>query len=172
MDLLRELDGEGCYFEEKLSDDVQQLLDAAAEAYGEEEEGAELLLLRALLRAPESLTVMVALYRFYFYRHRMADTLEVAARALELSAEVLGLQCDWPELSPPEFDRLAAGKVTLGRFYLFALKGAGYMNMRCGHMELGMAQLRKVRELDPEDRLGASVLIKVGDEQQRFRVVK
>jgi len=171
MDLLRELDGAGCYFEEELTDEVRRLLEAAAEAYGEEDDGAELLLLRALLRAPESLTVMVALYRFYFYRHRLADTLEVAARALRLSGAALGFGCEWPELQSGEFDRQAAGKVTLGRFYLFALKGAGYMNMRCDRMELGMAQLSKVRELDPEDRLGASVLLKVAEEKQRFRIV-
>lgn len=170
MDLLKELDGSDCYFEEQLSDEVKQLLDAAAASYGEEE-GAEMLLLRAFLRAPESLTVLVGLYRFYFYRHRLSDALEVADRAMELSGEAMGLTSGWPELSVEDFDRLAAGKVTIGRFYLFALKGAGYMNMRTGQIELGTAQLRKVRELDPEDRLGASVLLNVVDYQQGLRVV-
>lgn len=171
MDLLKELDGAGCYFEESLTDKVRQLLDAAAESYGNGER-AELLLQQARLQAPESLTVMVALYRFYFYRHRLAETLEVATLAMHLSGRLLGLVSDWPELETEEFDRQAAGKVTTGRFYLFALKGAGYLNMRQGELELGTAQLKKVRELDPEDRLGASVLLKVAEEKQRFRVVK
>lgn len=171
MDLLRELDGSDCYFEEALSGEVRQLIDAAAESYGDGER-AELLLQKARLQAPESLTVMVALYRFYFYRHRLAETLEVAARAMQLSGSVLGLESDWTGLKPEEFDRQAAGRVTTGRFYLFALKGAGYLNMRQGDLELGTAQLKKVRELDPEDRLGASVLLKVAEEKQRFRVVK
>lgn len=171
MDLLKELDGAGCYFEEELTDEVRQLLDDAAESYGNEER-AELLLQQAMIKAPKSLTVMVALYRFYFYRHRLDETLEVAARAMRLSGSALGLNCDWPELKLKDFDRQAAGKVTTGRFYLFALKGAGYINMRLGELELGTAQLRKVSELDPEDRLGASVLLKVAEEKQRFRVVK
>ena len=170
MDLLKELDGSDCYFEESLTDEVKQLLDAAAASYSEEE-GAEMLLLRAFLRAPESLTVLVGLYRFYFYRHRLADALEVADRAMALSGKAIGLASGWAELRPEDFDRLAAGKVTMGRFYLFALKGAGYMNMRTGRIELGTAQLRKVRELDPEDRLGASVLLNVVDYQQGLRVV-
>jgi len=170
MDLLKELDGSGCYFEEEISDEVQGLLDAAADNYGEEEV-AELLLLRAFLRQPESLTVLVGLYRFYFYRHRLFDALEVADRAMQLSAEAVGFDPDWALLQPEAFDRLASAQVTMGRFYLFALKGAGYMNMRTGKVELGTAQLRKVRELDAEDRLGASVLLNVVDYQQGLKVV-
>lgn len=169
MDLLKELDGTDCYFEESLSDEVTQLLDTAATAYGEE--GVELLLLRAFLRAPASLTVLVALYRYYFYQHRLHDALQVADRAMELSGSAIGLTCAWSELQAEDFDRQAAASVTMGRFYLFALKGAGYMNMRIGEMELGMTQLRKVRELDVEDRLGASVLLDVAY-QQGLRVVK
>lgn len=169
MDLLKELDGSGCYFEEELSGEVTQLLDAAAESYGED--GSEMLLLRAFLRAPESLTVLVALYRYYFYQHRLNDALEVADRAMRESGWRLALPSGWAELVADDFDRLAAGNVTMSRFYLFALKGAGYMNMRVGRLELGTAMLRKVRELDPEDRLGASVLLDVVDYQQGLRLV-
>jgi len=170
MDLLKELDGSGCYFEEEISDEVQGLLDAAADNYAEEEV-AELLLLRAFLRMPDSLTVLVGLYRFYFYRHRLFDALEVADRAMRLAAEAIGFDPDWSSLQIDDFDRMAAGQVSMGRFYLFALKGAGYMNMRTGKIELGTVQLRKVRELDPEDRLGASVLLNVVDYQQGLKVV-
>ena len=169
MDLLKELDGSGCYFEEQLSDEVARMLDAAAEAYGEE--GAEMLLLRAFLRQPSSLTVLVALYRYYFYQHRLTDALAVADRAMQETGWRLALPSGWPELTSKAFDRQAAANVTMSRFYLFALKGAGYMNMRIGNMELGQAMLRKVRELDPEDRLGASVLLDVVDYQQGLRVV-
>jgi hypothetical protein len=169
MDLLKELDGSGCYFEETLSDEVKQMLDAAADSYGEE--GAEMLLLRAFLRAPASLTVLVALYRYYFYQHRLHNALQVADRAMHLSGEAIGLAYAWPELQAADFDRQAAGQVSMGRFYLFALKGAGYMNMRIGKVELGTAQLRKVRELDPEDRLGAGILLDVVDYKQGLRVV-
>lgn len=169
MDLLKELDGSDCYFEEKLPDEVTQMLDAAAESYGEE--GAEMLLLRAFLRSPSSLTVLVALYRYYFYQHRLRDALAVADRAMQESGWRLALPAGWPELTAKSFDRQAAAHVTMSRFYLFALKGAGYMNMRIGKLDLGAAMLRKVRELDPEDRLGASVLLDVIDYQQGLRVV-
>ena len=169
MDLLKELDGVGCYFEESLPEEVSRLLDAAAESYGEE--GSELLLLQAFLREPESLTVLVALYRYYFYQHRLHDALHVADQAMHVSGRALGLPGSWTELAPAGFDNQAAGNVTMSRFYLFALKGAGYMTMRLGSLDAGAAMLRKVRELDPEDRMGASVLLNVVDYQQGLRVV-
>lgn len=43
---------------------------------------AELPLLRARFLAPESLTVTVSLYRFYYYPHHLDDTATVAARAV------------------------------------------------------------------------------------------
>lgn len=72
---------------------------------------------------------------------------------------------------PAGFDKQAVGNVTMSRFYLFALKGAGYMTMRLGSLDAGAAMLRKVRELDPEDRMGASVLLNVVDYQQGLRLV-
>jgi len=170
MDWLKELDGAGCYFEESLPDEVAQLLDAAAEQYGEAQ--AELLLLRAFLRAPDSLSVMVSLYRYYFYQHRLKDALLVAERAIGASADRLGFGCDWPELAMTDLEKRESGSATMTRFYLFALKGAGYLNMRIGNVELGTAMLRKVRELDPADRLGASVLLNVVDYQQGLKLVE
>lgn len=169
MDLLQELDGSGCYFEEDLPETVTRLLDSAAHHYGEEE--AELLLLRAFLLRPESLTVLVALYRYYFYQHRLQESLDVAARAMDVSARRMGLEPAWQALTP---DDIAArsNETTMVRFYLFALKGAGYLNMRLGRIEPGVEMLSKVRELDPADRLGAGVLLDVARQSHGLRLVK
>ncbi len=64
MDLL-EFDAKDLYFEREDSPEVQSLIKAASELYGSGE--AELPLLQAYLRAPESLNVLVALNRFYFH---------------------------------------------------------------------------------------------------------
>jgi len=169
MDLLKELDGAGCYFEEQLPVEVTQLLDAAAENYGRD--SAELLLLRAFLLQPESLTVLVALYRYYFYQHRLQESLDVAERAMTVSAARLGLEKSWQLLEPSDVAKLGS-EMTMLRFYLFALKGAGYLNMRLERLEEGMTMLSKVRELDPADRLGASVLLEVARQSHGLRLVK
>ena len=83
MDLL---DFNDCklYFEDPLPAAAEALLALAAREYGEP--SAELALLRAHLLAPDNLTVLVGLYRYYFYQHRLEDALQVAERALALDS--------------------------------------------------------------------------------------
>ena len=78
MDLL---DFSDCklYFEDALPAEAERLIAQAASEYGEA--GAELSLLRAHMIAPENLMVLVGLYRYYFYQHRLDDALVVAGRA-------------------------------------------------------------------------------------------
>jgi hypothetical protein len=47
------------------------------------------------------------------------------------------------------------------RFYLMALKGAGYLLLRSGDIRAGLARLEKVTELDTDDRLGVRALVQV-----------
>jgi len=47
------------------------------------------------------------------------------------------------------------------RFYLHALKGAGYLLLRLGQTKQGLVRLDKVAELDPKDRIGAAALADV-----------
>ena len=49
----------------------------------------------------------------------------------------------------------------LPRFYLFTLKAWGYLQMRLGQLEESHAALTKMLELDPSDKLNATVLLKV-----------
>ena len=81
------------YFEEALPAEAERLIALAASEYGEA--GAELALLRAHLLAPDNLTVLVGLYRYYFYQHRLEDALQVAERAMQISGRHLGLPADW-----------------------------------------------------------------------------
>ena len=47
------------------------------------------------------------------------------------------------------------------RFYLFALKGAAYLELRLGEPRSALARLRVIERLDPADRMGARVLMDV-----------
>ena len=47
------------------------------------------------------------------------------------------------------------------------LKGAGYLNLRLGDIDTGVAMLSKVIELDAEDRLGAVALLKTVEDYER-----
>jgi tetratricopeptide (TPR) repeat protein len=158
MDLM-DFEGESLYFDEQLADEVDELLRQSAQAYGTAE--GELKLMRAYFLEPQHLTVLVALYRCFYYQHRYEDALRVADRALEVTASRLNISSDWRTLN---MSQLAVGIVqsmTLTRFFLMVLKGAGYLRLRAGDTGGGLERLLKVAELDSSDRLGVAALIEV-----------
>ena len=163
MDLL---DFSDCklYFEDALPAEAERLIAQAAGEYGEPT--AELSLLRALLLAPENLSVLVGLYRYYFYQHRLEDALVVAERAMQLSGRHLGLPADWNLLDETRLGSAATNSFGLLRFYLLALKAASVILLRLGQIPASRARLIKLVGLDSRDQLGAAKLLEVVDEFQ------
>ena len=156
---LHEFEGQRMYFDDPVSEPVQQLLDQAAREYGEGE--AEAPLLKARQMEPDNLSVLVALYRFYYYQHRLEEALGIAADVMAQVGPEIGFPADWQTLS---FNHLANGVVesfTKVRFYLLALKGAAYLNLRQGRRDTAVAMLNKVVEFDSKDRLSARALLNV-----------
>lgn len=167
MDLL-DFEGQDLYFDTPLPEHVETLIAQASDAYGDGD--AELPLLKAYLFEPENLTVLVALYRFFYYQHRYMETLVIAERALGIVGKQLEFPADWHDLTAAH---LQGENKPMGliRFYLLALKGAAYVCLRLEQFDLGREMVEKVIELDPEDRLNASVLKNVIDEANRLRLV-
>ena len=154
---LQDFEGQELYFDSEMPQDVAELIQSASEQYSDG--GAEGCLLKAYEIAPLNLSVLVALYRFYYYQHRYEDALKIAYEAMAAVAGEIGFPVHWREL---EFSDLANGVMqsfTVVRFYLLALKGAGYLNLRMGNIQEGVAMLNKVISLDSNDRLGARVLL-------------
>ncbi|AWL98731.1 hypothetical protein [Bradyrhizobium amphicarpaeae] len=112
--------------------------------------------------APGHAAVLIGLYRFYFYKGRLADALAVAERCLTKAASENNLAADWR--------RVRAGDAGFGRyenflprFFLFSLKGYAYLQMRLGRTDEGRLAVDKLLELDPSDKIGAGVLLGVLD---------
>ncbi|MBI5109339.1 MAG: hypothetical protein HZA62_11380 [Rhodocyclales bacterium] len=155
MDLL-ELDGEGLYFDEPCSPIVESLIAEAAQHYGPE---AEPFLLRAYFLAPTQLSVLVALYRYYFYQHRLEDALVVAERALDVTAGRLHLVDGWRGIGPVSLGEAVMRSIGLLRFHLLALKGSAVILLRLGRIEEARHRLEKIAEIDERDALGANALL-------------
>lgn len=121
---------------------------------------AEKHLRKAEALAPGHAAVLIGLYRFYFYKGRLLDALDVAKRCLLKAAEENNFRGDWRMMgaADAEFGRYES---ILPRFFLFSLKGYAYLQMRLGRMEEGRLALMKLLELDPTDKVGAKVLLGV-----------
>ncbi|HMU91119.1 MAG: hypothetical protein IT471_09310 [Pseudomonadales bacterium] len=142
-----------------LPEAVEAALRAAGSAYADDDL-AERHLLQASALAPDHPAVLIAWYRFCFYKGRLMQARELGLRCLTLAARGCGLPESWQTVSATaaRFDDFAA---VAERFYLFSLKGCAYLSLRLGDLSLGQAMLAKLRELDPADRLGGAVLEQV-----------
>jgi tetratricopeptide (TPR) repeat protein len=144
-----------------LPEAAERHLRLAASSYSDGDE-AEGHLRRAQSAAPGHPAVLIGLYRFYFYKNRLAEALDIARACLKKAADDNGLRADWRAVRAGDaafgdFDAV------LPRFYLFALKGYAYLTMRLGELGEGRAAVAKLIELDPSDKIGAKVLLGVLD---------
>ena len=121
---------------------------------------AENHLFQAQALAPGHAAVLIALYRFYFYKGRLGDALEVGERCLLKAARDNRLNEDWRQVQRGDA-AFSSYDAILPRFYLFTLKACGYLQMRLGRLETSHDILAKMLELDPSDKLNATVLLQV-----------
>ncbi len=158
MDLLS-FDAEPLYFDNPPSEEVVQLLQQAAEDYSNGTAEADLQ--RAYQLAPEHLMVLVSLFRYYFYRHKFAEALDISEKAREVVRQKLGLPDDWRAISETQLLDGHEHDMVLVRFYLFCLKGEAYLYARQGKAEKSIPLLEKVAALDSNDQLGTTALLAV-----------
>lgn len=111
------------------------------------------LLERARALAPNHPVPLIAIYRFHFYGHALAQARAAGEDALAIARAALG----------PDFgDAVPTEEATRGdaavRFYLFTLKGLAYLNLRLGDLDEARLMLGELRRLDPKDHLGGGLL--------------
>lgn len=158
MDLL-DFEAQGLYFEEPEVSGVKELIAAAAENYAAGT--AELPLLRAYFLAPESLNVLVALNRYYYYQHRLEDALLATNKALAIIRLLVTFPENWRDLKIEHLTHAPAELLTQVRLYLFTLKAIGFLHMRLDNLDLSKSIFEKLVTLDSKDRIGAKGLLEL-----------
>ena len=127
---------------------------------------AETHLHTAATLAPDHAAVLIAFYRFYFYKGRLVEALDIARACLAKAMRENVLGDDWHRVQPEDADFSDWGAL-LPRFFLFSLKGYAYLNLRLGAIAEGRLAAEKLLALDPRDRIGAKVLIEVLDRMEQ-----
>jgi tetratricopeptide (TPR) repeat protein len=139
--------------------EAQRHLDQAARLY-HRAELAEQHLREAQALAPHHAAVLIGLYRFYFYKGRLDEALDVACDCLVKAARDNNLDADWHRVCRGDAD-FSSFDAKLPRFYLFTLKAYAYLQMRLGDTDEGHAAVLKLLELDPSDKVNAGLLLDV-----------
>ncbi len=139
--------------------DAERHLREAGEAY-HQDDIAETHLLAARRVAPDHPAVLIGLYRFYFYKGRMPEALEIARLCLAKAARELGAPGEWRDVKKEAAD-FGCYAAILPRFFMFSLRGYAYLQMRIGALDEGRAAVAKLLSLDPSDKINAGLLMTV-----------
>lgn len=165
MSLRQLFSDEGVLFGHDIDPEVNVYLQQAVHAHGEADIlKAEELLWCAQRLKPEQLEVYIALYKFYFYKNRLAEAERVARLGLEMSAQVGGFSANWMQLNrdSAEWDRPRSAE----RVYLYTLKALAFICLRSMKFADSQQVLEKLQELDPLDQVGGSVIREVAAAMQ------
>lgn len=120
---------------------------------------AEMHLTLARAIAPGNPVVKIGEYRYYFYKGRLEEALEVAWDCLVIVAGELGIPSQWSSVQPYHAD--FRNDEPAHRFYLFCLKAYAYLLLRQNRMAEGRDAVDKLLQLDPDNKVGGQVLLDV-----------
>lgn len=154
-----DLEIDSMYFEGVMNEEAKRLIEKASMCYGSIE--AERCLLKAYLIDSDNLMVHVALYRYYYYQHRLEDAIRIVNRLLSSTSKKLGITENWKKLTVSIVEKAAKRSVSLLRYHLLALKALAFVKVRTGKIDEGISMMNKVVELDPKDYLKTRDLLNI-----------
>ncbi len=141
-----------------LPSEAERALRRAGLSWHDEAE-AERCLAQAASLAPGHLAVLVAHYRYHFYKHHYEAAARHARDCLAVVAARLGIPCEFEAVQSEQAD--FTGDDPLVRFWLFGMQAYGYVLLRLGERERGTSALEKVAALDRNDYTKTRVLLDV-----------
>ncbi|MFA7350532.1 MAG: hypothetical protein WC009_07195 [Methylotenera sp.] len=117
---------------------------------------AESLLWRAQATDPDCLHVYYTLYKFYFNHKRLGDAERATCLALDAAARLANIAADWrlQDISACDWGKAHSPQ----HFYLFSLKALAFIRLRQLRADDADLILAKLREIDPSDSVGHSVI--------------
>ncbi|XGV98758.1 MAG: hypothetical protein ACAF41_07415 [Leptolyngbya sp. BL-A-14] len=140
-----------------LTSEVKQLLIAAANTW-EDTAQSQAYLQEALTISDQSLDVLVAAYRYFFYKHNDAAALQIANQVTEQIRQLEGLPDDWDALAPMLSGRKEEPNI---RLYLNAYAASGLVLARMGAIEEAKVITTRVNELDDKREFGAATVLQI-----------
>ena len=121
---------------------------------------AERLLQEVRSHLPQACEVKIALFKMYAYAYRCEESLKLIHEVLKQTAETEGFNTDWSELTLADiqYDNPVQGAT---RIFLYTLKALGFVSMRNSDLNTAKKALEKLKELDPDDQVGGSVVRRI-----------
>ena len=106
--------------------------------------------------APDNLQVLVALYKFHFYRGDIHKAMDYVFQTLVKSSRQGQFSHDWKTLSADSADwKDPCGPA---RVFLYSLKALAFIRLRQNDPDDAQSILDVLERLDPSDQVGAGVI--------------
>jgi len=137
--------------------EVKQLLIAAANTWEDTAQSQDYIQ-QALTIANASLDVLVAAYRYFFYKHNDAAALQIATQVIEQIRQLEALPEPWDLLEPILSSRKEEPNI---RLYLNAYAASGLVLARMGAIDDATTITTRVSKLDDRREFGAATVLHI-----------
>jgi tetratricopeptide (TPR) repeat protein len=142
----------------QVPDDIKQLLILAAENW-QDTSKSELYINQALAKSLDSIDVLVAAYRYFYYKHNYEMALDTANQVIDKVKVSEALPDAWEQLKPILLSRKEDEKI---RLYLNAYAASGLVLAKLGKIDRAKIICVKIQEVDNmKEFTSASILMDI-----------
>ncbi|BAY42774.1 hypothetical protein SAMD00079811_03520 [Scytonema sp. HK-05] len=138
----------------QVPDDIKQLLMLAAANWDNTSE-SEKYINQALAKTEDSTDVLVAAYRYFFYKNNYLMALQTAVKVIDRIKLSELLPDNWEQLKPILMSRKDDPKI---RLYLNAYAASGLVLAKLGEIDKAKKVSAQVKEIDDKNQFGAAIL--------------
>lgn len=140
-----------------VSDDVKELLILAAQTW-ENTEVSEKYMQQALAKTGDNTDVLVAAYRYFYYKNNYVLALTTAEKIIAKIKEVEKLPDNWQALLPILVKRHEEHQI---RLYLNAYAASGLVLAKLGKIEEAKEISTRIKGIDDKHDFGAGILLDI-----------
>ncbi|NES99959.1 MAG: hypothetical protein F6K62_12780 [Sphaerospermopsis sp. SIO1G2] len=140
-----------------VSDDVKELLILAAQTWENTEESTKYMQ-KALAKTGENTDVLVAAYRYFYYKNNYVLALTTAEKIIAKIREVEKLPQHWEQLQPILVKNQEEPKI---RLFINAYAASGLVLARLGNLEKAKEISIQIKSIEKKNDFGANTLFDI-----------
>lgn len=141
----------------QVPEDIKKLLILAAQNWENTSE-SEKYIQQALSQSGGNTEVLVAAYRFFYYKNNYLLALQTAAKVLDKIKKEQQFPENWEKLKPILVNRREEPQIGL---YLNAYAASGLVLAKLGELEQAKEISIRVKEIDKKNDFGAGILLDI-----------
>ena len=141
----------------EVPEDIKKLLILAADNWENNYE-AEKYINQALSKTGKNTDVLIAAYRYFYYKYNYPMALQIANKVIDTIREVENFTSNWEELKPILIARKEEAKI---RLFLNAYAASGLVLAKLGELEQAKKICIQVKKIDENNEFGAGVLLDI-----------